>query len=94
MTRRQTDEEVWPEAEMRAYLAARIGKDHELVIRPRKGRSERVTLVFADKSTVSITHDSRRPGQSRLGMKRIIEDLRESVAKAVDELAVSRPGGP
>jgi hypothetical protein len=91
---RQTDEEVMPEAELRAYLVGTIGKDHKLVIRPRKGRSERVTLVFPNESTVSITHDSRKPGLSRLAMKKLIEDLRGVTAKAVDELVASRSGGP
>lgn len=97
--KRQTDEDAYPEARLRALISDVLetkdwGKDFELVITPRKGRSERVTLVWPDKSKVSIVHRSRKPGLARAGMAKLLTDLKAASKKTADQLLNEREDGP
>jgi hypothetical protein len=79
MPPRPTDEEICPYDELLALVVrtcADFGEEPpELIIRARKGRSERVTVIFPDKSRCSMTHRSRKPGLTRLAMKRLMVDM-------------------
>lgn len=81
-----TDEDVCPYGEL-LELAKRVcsyfgDEPPILVIKPRKGRSERVTLTFPDKSRVSITHRSRVAGSARLAMRKLLHGMLEDAERA------------
>lgn len=91
MTKRQTDEEAYPEKRLRDLIDEVLqtkdwGKEFELVITTRKGRSERVTLIWSDKSRVSVTHRSRKPGLARAGLSKLLTDLRDAAKKVSDTI--------
>ncbi len=88
---KETDEDVFPEDMLRAYLTNILGDGVELKIKKRKKRSEKLTLCFREGGDFSFAAHSTKAGASRQGMVRVLSDMRGNLVKIIRKISSGEP---
>lgn len=74
----ERDEAAYPEEQLAEQLDRVLkGSGAKLQFRDRKGRSEKLTLVFPEGGTITISANTRKPGESRRALVAFVERCEE-----------------